>query len=132
MSHTRKHSCRPRLCRLEDRTAPAAGMLDPTFAVGGREATRLPSPSDDFGRATAIDSLGRIVIAGETYNSLNYDFAVIRYTSAGALDTSFGGTGVITFDFGSSDDYANAVAIDSQHRGPGKRRTEAGTAHYGW
>src|SRR5207244_50407 len=66
--------------------------------------------------AHAIDSLGRIVIAGETYNWLNYDFAVIRYTSAGALDTSFGGTGVVTFDFAGSEDRVNAVAIDSFDR----------------
>src|SRR5262245_15169325 len=91
-----------RICQLEVRTAPAAGLLDPTFGVGGLVTTRFPSPSDDFGQAVAVDSLGRIVVAGQSHNGSNIygsngDFAVARYTSAGALDLTFGETGVVTF-----------------------------------
>jgi uncharacterized delta-60 repeat protein len=107
---------RPVLHRLEDRTAPAAGMLDPTFGVGGRVTMHIPLPSDDFGTSTAVDSLGRIVVAGYTSNGSDLDIVVARYTPAGAVDTSFGGTGVITFGFGSFDDYASGVAIDSLDR----------------
>src|SRR5262245_28550639 len=116
MSHTRKHSFSPRLCRLEDRTAPAAGMLDPTFGVGGRVTTRFPIGSDDEGRSTAIDSLGRIVVAGDLDNGSDLDFAVTRFTPAGALDATFGGTGIVTVSFGGNFDHAFAVAIDSLDR----------------
>lgn len=116
MSHTRNRLFHPRLCRLEDRTAPAAGMLDPTFGVGGRVTTRFPVPSADIGQATAIDSLGRMVIAGQTNNGSNQDFAITRFTPAGALDTTFGGTGIMTFGFGGFDDYAYSVAVDSLDR----------------
>jgi uncharacterized delta-60 repeat protein len=101
---------------LEERTAPAAGMLDPTFAVGGRVTTRFPIGSDDYGRSTAIDSLGRIVVAGDFDNGSDFDIAVARFTPAGALDATFGGTGIVTIAFGGNFDHAFAVAIDSLDR----------------
>jgi uncharacterized delta-60 repeat protein len=117
MAHIRKRSFRPRLCRLEDRTAPAAGMLDPTFGVGGRVTTRDPIPFAGIGTSTAIDSLGRIVVAGYRHlNGENSDFAVARYLPAGVLDLSFGGTGVVAFGIGGVEDYAQSVTIDSLDR----------------
>src|SRR5262245_37166136 len=106
----------PRLCRLEDRTAPAAGMLDPTFGVDGRVTTRFPTPSGDFCYAVAVDSQGRVIVAGSTDKGANYDFAISRYTAAGALDTSFGSAGVLNFAFGASEDQAYCVAVDSLDR----------------
>ncbi len=38
--------------------------------------------------AVAIQSDGKIVAVGETYNGSNYDFAVVRYKRDGSLDTS--------------------------------------------
>jgi uncharacterized delta-60 repeat protein len=95
---------------------PAAGMLDPTFGVGGRVTTRFSISSDDYGRSTAIDSLGRIVVAGDVDNGSDLDFAVTRFTPAGALDATFGGTGIVTVAFGGNFDHAFAVAIDSLNR----------------
>jgi uncharacterized delta-60 repeat protein len=110
------HRVRPRLNRLEDRTAPAAGILDPTFGVGGMVTTRFPASSLDSGTAVAVDSLGRAVVAGYTYNGSNNDFAITRYTAAGALDHAFGGTGIVTIAFGASNDQASGVVVDSQNR----------------
>ena len=47
------------------------------------------------------------MVAVQASNGLNYDFLVARYTSAGLLDTSFGGTGAVTFAFGTGDDVRN-------------------------
>lgn len=110
---------RLRLNRLEDRLAPAAGLLDPTFGAGGLVTTRFPNLSSDYGRASVIDHQGRILVAGYVYNAEDYDFAVARYSSSGALDTSFGGgAGTVTahLGFGNSNDQALDVAIDSQDR----------------
>ena len=92
------------------------GALDPTFGVGGKVTTPFAIPAQDFGRATAIDSQGRIVVAGYSTGGSNSDFAVTRLTTAGALDPSFGGTGVATVDFGTDLDQAIGVAVDSQNR----------------
>jgi uncharacterized delta-60 repeat protein len=94
-------------------------MLDPSFGIGGKVTTKFPIPSDDYGKATAIDSLGRIVVAGNSYNHFetDFDFQVVRLLPSGALDTTFGGTGVVCISFGDqSDDVVYSVAVDSQNR----------------
>ena len=79
----------------------------------------------DFGRydaadAVAIDSQGRIVVAGSVRlpdpPRDNFAFALARYTPDGSLDPSFSGDGKLTTDFGGLADNAYAVAIDPQDR----------------
>jgi len=101
---------------MEDRVTPAAGQLDPTFGDDGRVTTRFPASSGSYCTGVAIDSLGRVVVAGFTNNGSNEDFAITRYTAAGALDALFGGTGIVTIDFNASYDQALAVAVDSLDR----------------
>src|SRR5439155_616944 len=113
-----RRSVRPalQLTSLEQRITPTAGQLDPTFGAGGLVTTQFTAPSDDLGRAAAVDSLGRVVVAGYTTNGSNNDFAVARLTAAGALDTTFDGDGKQTVAFGASDDVATGVAVDSLDR----------------
>ena len=99
--------------RLEDRLTPTtAGTLDTTFGASGIATTGFGS-GDDKANGVAVDSTGRVVVVGTTFNGSNNDFAVARYTAAGSLDISFGSAGKITTPFGSSDDVATCVAIDS-------------------
>ena len=69
----------------------------------------------------AIQSDGKIVVAGNSSNGSDNDFALARYTTAGALDTTFGADGVdsgtdpdgyVTTDI-DGNDIASAVAIQS-------------------
>jgi uncharacterized delta-60 repeat protein len=83
------------------------GVLDPTFGEAGKVTTRI-EPLDARGNAMALETDGRFVIAGSYGN----DFAVVRYRSNGALDTSFSTDGVATFDRGGYE-FAGAVAIQS-------------------
>src|SRR5439155_224687 len=93
-----------------------AGELDPAFGSGGKVTTPIGS-SDDDGAAVAIDSSGRIVVAGSSSSVTSChgctDFAVVRYSSNGTLDTTFNGTGKVITPIGSGNDYGQAVAIDS-------------------
>src|SRR5438105_1124269 len=102
MRRPKRTRFRPALQRLENRSVPAAGMLDPTFGVWGKVTTRFGYPSNESARCVAIDRFGRIVVAGDVDNGVNSDFMVARLTPAGALDTTFGGTGVVTLDLGGS------------------------------
>jgi uncharacterized delta-60 repeat protein len=90
------------------------GALDTSFAGDGKVRTAIGASSDAFG--VAIDSQDRIVIAGITCNGTDRAFALARYRPGGGLDPTFSGDGMVRTDFGSSDDMANAVAIDSQGR----------------
>jgi uncharacterized delta-60 repeat protein len=70
------------------------GTLDTSFSSDGKIIANLGG-SDSI-RAVEIDANGKIVVAGKAAN----DFFVSRYTTAGALDTSFSSDGIHTFDLG--------------------------------
>ena len=92
------------------------GSLDTTFGVNGKVLTTIPGGSAEV-RAMVVQSDGSLVLAGSfDPTSGKEDFLVARYTSAGVLDPSFGGDGLVTTDFGSTDDIGRAVAIDSSGR----------------
>jgi uncharacterized delta-60 repeat protein len=90
------------------------GLLDDTFDGDGKQTTDFGS-SYDYARALAIQSDGKIVVAGGVYDPAtdSDDFALARYNTSGALDNTFSEDGKQTTDFGNSYDYANAVAIQS-------------------
>ena len=86
------------------------GASDPYF--GGLHATSVGT-GDDYGRAIAVQSDGKVLVAGSTYNGTNYDFAVVRYLSDGSLDYTFGTLGRVTTPIGTGNDYARALTIQS-------------------
>jgi uncharacterized delta-60 repeat protein len=73
---------------------------------------------NDRAYAVAIDSKGRLVLAGQAYNGTDSDFAVTRLTNTGALDGTFNNSGKVIHHAGShpSFDAARAVAVDLQDR----------------
>ena len=101
---------------LEVRQVLAAGDKDTSFGTGGLVTTPITSTSDS-GTAMALQSNGYIVVAGDiagTTNNINTssDFAVARYTPSGAIDTSFGQSGVRAINIGLFD-RAKGIAIQS-------------------
>ena len=84
---------------LEARQLLAAGDLDLTFGVSGKVTTAFGA-SQDYGYSVAVQSDGKIVVAGSSSNGSNDDFAVARYNTNGTLDTSFDGDGKVTTAFG--------------------------------
>jgi uncharacterized delta-60 repeat protein len=90
-----------------------SGLLDDTFSEDGKQTTDF-GPYD-YARALAIQSDGKIVVAGGVYDpaSGNDDFGLARYTTSGSLDNTFSEDGKQTTDFGNSSDYARALALQS-------------------
>lgn len=77
----------------------AAGELDTTFAQGaGYVLTAIGSEAD--ASATVLQSGGKIVVAGTVAGSVNGSVAVARYTTSGALDSTFSGDGLLLTKFG--------------------------------
>jgi uncharacterized delta-60 repeat protein len=85
------------------------GNLDLTFSTDGKLTTSFAV--DDYAEAVAIQSNGRIVVAGYSGPSGNRDFAVARYNGNGTLDASFSTDGKQTTDFFGENDFVLAVAI---------------------
>jgi uncharacterized delta-60 repeat protein len=88
------------------------GSLDTSFDSDGKVTTAIGS-GNDVAYSVAIQSDGKIVVAGYSYIGSNNDFALVRYNTDGSLDTSFDSDGKVTTAIGGSDDYAKSVAIQS-------------------
>jgi uncharacterized delta-60 repeat protein len=91
------------------------GTLDSTFASGGRATTTF-GRSGGEAYSLAIDSGGRLVVAGARDPGTRPRFALARYGADGVLDASFSRDGKVTTRFGSAIAIADSVAIDSRGR----------------
>ncbi len=91
----------------------ADGSLDIKFGIGGKVITDMGSHNGDYACNIAIQSDGKIVVAGYTGSSGNEDFALVRYNGNGILDTTFSDDGKVITDLGGFDDRACGVAIQN-------------------
>ncbi|MDQ3042225.1 MAG: FG-GAP-like repeat-containing protein [Acidobacteriota bacterium] len=99
-------------------TQAAPGDLDPSFDNGGKVDTHIGN-GDESAFAVAIQSDGKIVAAGGSYNftsngGTNDGFELARYNTDGSLDISFGTGGKVVTPFGG---YAVASAVTIQSDG---------------
>jgi uncharacterized delta-60 repeat protein len=94
----------------------STGRIDRRFGDNGRVLTDFTGPGgNDQAFAVAIDSIGRIVVAGYSSSDVGLDFAVARYSPDGTPDNTFNSTGKVLTNFGGRD-AATAVAIDSNDK----------------
>ncbi|HET6248728.1 MAG TPA: discoidin domain-containing protein [Tepidisphaeraceae bacterium] len=84
------------------------GSLDTTFGTGGKAMFDMNGGGCTFAREVLIQSDGKILISGQCNN----EAMIMRLTSAGALDTSFGSGGIVLSTLSASSQ-ANAMAIMS-------------------
>ena len=105
-------------------SGPPSGALDAGFATAGIAIHHNAGGGNgnDNGEAVAIDSNGRIVVAGFSTNANGATvMALWRFTAAGLLATSFNGSGFVTHDGGggasaSDQAIASSIAFDSSGR----------------
>lgn len=88
------------------------GDLDTSFNATGIVVTAIGS-GNDSASAVALQSNGKVVVAGVSESGANFDFALARYNSDGSLDITFNGTGVVTAAIGSGRDVASSLAIQA-------------------
>ena len=105
---------RPRTTSRSCATPPTAASTPPS----GTAASRITDlGSDDFANAIALTADGQILVAGHTLGSAGHlDFSLARYTAGGGLDQSFGTGGIVKTDFGTGDDFAEGLTVDSDGR----------------
>jgi len=89
------------------------GRLDRSFSHDGRVTTGFEQRA--FANSLAIDSRGRIVVAGLA-GADHPHFMLARYRPSGTLDPAFGSGGVAATDFPDGPDWAEDVTIDSRGR----------------
>ncbi|MDQ3799015.1 MAG: hypothetical protein M3384_06160, partial [Acidobacteriota bacterium] len=109
----------------------ADGSLDSSFGAGGIARTNFNN-GFDYAEAISLQTDGKIVVAGYSFNGSFYDFALARYNTDGTPDTGFDGDGALTTDFTGGDDLAFAVALQSDGKivAAGLANTDFGLARY--
>ncbi len=84
--------------------------LDTSFGNSGKVTLAL-GLADDEAFAVAVQADGKIVLAGRSFSAGQSDFALARFDTAGAIDTTFGSGGKVSTDFSGASDVAYALAI---------------------
>lgn len=87
------------------------GSPDTSFDGNGKVLTSIGSEAEAF--AVALQSSGKIILAGYCTNGGQKDFCLARYSGSGALDPSFDGNGVLATDFNGGNDTARAIVIQA-------------------
>jgi uncharacterized delta-60 repeat protein len=89
------------------------GSPDATFGAGGKMTSDFGS-SDDYIEAISIQpNDGKLVVAGHSSVGPTADFAFARYNTDGRLDATFGSGGRFTADMAGDQDYAYALALQT-------------------
>jgi len=88
------------------------GSLDLSFGTNGKVITNIGSIYDQI-TSIALQSDGKIVVAGYSSPIMYPDFALARYYTNGTLDNSFGTNGIVTTSISGLHDYGNSMAIQS-------------------
>lgn len=93
-------------------TSATPGVLDQTFGSSFHALANGFVPL-----AFAIDTTGQSYVAGKATNCVSgtsgSDYAVVRFTKDGDVDTTFNLGKPVCFDFGTGGEIAQAIAIDA-------------------
>jgi uncharacterized delta-60 repeat protein len=87
----------------------ADGSPDAGFGTAG--TVIVAAPDDAQARAVVGLADGRLLVAGHYLNGATRDIAVVALTATGALDATFGASGVSTIAAGARDDLAFSAAL---------------------
>lgn len=91
------------------------GSLDSDFGTAGKTTIDIAAGSFDVAYSMALQSDGKIVLAGSASEYQSYDVALARLNGDGSLDSAFGNGGILTTDLGNAD-FARSIAIQPDGR----------------
>ncbi|HEX4035784.1 MAG TPA: hypothetical protein VHX66_15170 [Solirubrobacteraceae bacterium] len=88
----------------------ADDSLDTSFGTGGK--TIIDLGGSDYAKAIALQSDGKIVVAGTTTSGSTSQIGVVRLMANGQLDSAFGHNGVSLVSSGAGQLEGNAVGLE--------------------
>ncbi len=91
----------------------SSGTIDNSFGANGIAIVSFSSSGNEDPRSIAIQSDGKIVVAGSTGNNAARDIALVRLNSNGSPDNTFGSSGKVITPAGSGEDNGYSVALQS-------------------
>ena len=87
------------------------GSLDSTFGTNGITITDFDG-YNDYGYEIAIQSNGKILVSGSSYDGDYDEFAIARYNADGSLDSSFSADGWLMEIVGSGNSEVFGLAVE--------------------
>ncbi len=95
----------------------SSGSTVAGFGVNGVATANFGSKSGAQAYSIREDALGNIIAAGTvTQFKKTQDFGIARFSSAGILDTSFNGSGRLSYDHSGASDHAYDIAVQGDGR----------------
>src|SRR5205085_157220 len=96
----------------------ADGSLDTSFGPNHDGKVLTDLGGHDAISALALLNDGRIIAAGSTSNPdfSNFNIALVRYSSDGSIDSTFGTAGHVITDFNGGNDFAVAITIQADDK----------------
>jgi uncharacterized delta-60 repeat protein len=89
------------------------GDFDLSFGNQGKVIVSLSSAGDEYCEGMALQTDGKIIVAGTVDLGSGNDFAVVRYNIDGTLDSTFGIGGIKVLAVTNTPDYCKSVGIQS-------------------
>lgn len=99
------------------------GTLDNSFATGGKTTTDLGI--HDWGNSVAVQTDGKIVLAGYSGTANRNELAVVRYNANGTLDNTFGTGGKVTIANESIEGYSVMLQADGKNLVSGRAYSDS-------
>lgn len=91
------------------------GIVDNTFGNAGKVVTPAGTTVSYVNDIT-INNSGMIFVAGDSDNANDSDFTVASYLSTGTLNSAFGSGGIVKTQISTGNDFARAIAIQSDNK----------------
>ncbi len=88
------------------------GSLDSTFGDSGIVMTSL-GDLDDVAYSLTIQDDGKIIAGGFTDSGIDEDYAIVRYTIDGSLDSTFGINGIAINNFGAAGNVIKSILLQN-------------------
>lgn len=94
----------------------SSGNLDQSFGDSGKVVTAIGTHGAADVNALALQSDGKIIAAGNSYDGTFHYFTLIRYEANGLVDSGFGTSGVVVTHVGTTDSYILSILLENNDK----------------
>ncbi len=91
------------------------GSLDTSYGTDGVATARLVDGAN-YSNGIVLQADDKPILAGFTILQGEINMAVVRFDTAGNLDSTFNGDGMVSFDYEGREDYGQAIALQADNK----------------
>lgn len=91
------------------------GSLDTSYGTDGVATARLVDGAN-YSNGIVLQADDKPILAGFTILQGEINMAMVRFDTAGNLDSTFNGDGMVSFDYEGREDYGQAIALQADNK----------------